>query len=121
MLRSTVAAAPMRLGWHQVLMVPCTSSNTLLMNSRVGSTASASAAPSSPPLQTATARAGKYNTLVEVYNIEAVRTIDAPQSMVKLEVVTMNTAALRFIHGFTAVPEYCQQGDMHAVCLQQQA
>jgi hypothetical protein len=51
MLRRMVTAAPMRLGWHQVLMVECTLSKTLLMKSRVGSTASASAAPSLPPLQ----------------------------------------------------------------------
>jgi hypothetical protein len=61
MLRRTVMAAPMRLGWHHVLMVACTSSNTLLMKSRVGSTASASAAPSSPPLQqTRQAHAGYF-------------------------------------------------------------
>jgi hypothetical protein len=51
MLRRMVTAAPMRLDRHHVLMVECTSPKTRLMKSRVGSTASASAAPSSPPLQ----------------------------------------------------------------------
>jgi hypothetical protein len=50
MLRRTVMAAPMRLGWHHVLTVSCTLSKTVLMKSRVGSTATASAAPSAPPL-----------------------------------------------------------------------
>jgi hypothetical protein len=70
MLRRTVTAAPMRLGRHHVLMVACTFSKTWLMKSRVGSTASASAAPSSPPLQhSATHQAVSAQNLVRVLEI----------------------------------------------------